>query len=160
MEVGILQARKLSPERSGYFPKVTQLRRGGSGTSSSSLMREALLALPQMVDCTEPATTQTFARAQGTLMEVLRRKERSGPAYTCSGRNCPAGSLGFGRIGRVGNGQGDGGGKAVTLKTPFHPCSLPSRKSGSWSTVGAKGWGAENECAPRGPGGNAPSSPT
>lgn len=150
--------RKLSPERSGYFQKVTQLRRGGSGTPSSSLMRAALLALPQMVDCTGHSTNlcQSTRDPQGGIKE----KEMSGPAYTCSGRNCPAGSLGFGRIGRVGNGQGDGGGKAVTPKTPFHPCSLPSRKSGSRSTVGAKGWGAENECAPRGPGGNAPSSPT
>lgn len=61
MEVGILQVRKLSPERLSYFPKVTQLKTGGSRTPFSSLMRVALLALPQMVDPTGLATAQTSA---------------------------------------------------------------------------------------------------
>ena len=41
-------------------------------------MREALLALPQMVASIELATAQAFARVQVSLTEGLRRKGMSG----------------------------------------------------------------------------------
>lgn len=78
----------------------------------------------------------------------------SGLACTCSGRTCSAGSVGLGRIRHVGNGQGNGGGKAVTFKAQLLPCSLPCRESGSQTTAGAEGWGTERVCALRDPGGN------
>lgn len=67
--------------------------------------------------------TTAQALEQVSFTEESKEKALSSLVYTCSGRTCPAGSLGFGRIPHVGNGQGGGTGKVVTSQTECLACS-------------------------------------
>ena len=61
-----------------------------------------------------------------SITEESKEKALSSLVYTCSGRTCPAGSLGLGRIPHgipMGNGQGVGAGKVITSQTECLACS-------------------------------------
>ena len=64
----------------------------------------------------------TTAQALEQVSFTEESKEKA-LVYTCSGRTCPAGSLGFARIPHVGDGQGGGAGKVGTSQTECLACS-------------------------------------
>lgn len=63
----------------------------------------------------------------------------SDPAYSCSGRTFPAGSLGLERICHMGNAQGKGGGKAVATRLNIFLAPCLSENQAPRAQLGLRG---------------------